>query len=174
MARATFLFKPDVLITAVQSAEIAQGREQRIREGESSAYRWDKQKIEDALGFTKMINKFETVATSLGAVTRYNNNRWENHNSAIGVPTQMALRLAALKNLRDSTMTQYSSTFEALMGLGSMTMKEARNAAIKSAEAVVNVQLKIIDEMYPSTYHTLVEKGLKAKLERDQSGLTFA
>lgn len=175
------LFKDSVILTPAQAARAYDARNgtpaeqlaarQVLQDEQSSAYAWDLKKIEDYLGFTEMLGKFETVAKALGAVTHINaTGRYENNASPAGVPAQMALRLAALQNLKTDTMTMYKNTFETMLAAGTK-LKDVRSAALQAAQAIVNTQLKIINTQYPETYTSMVEKGLHAKLKRDQSGL---
>jgi len=171
MSRANLLFKTSVVLTpqAVAGA-FGQNAVNQTLQGDSSAYRWNKQKVEDALGFTDMINSFETVATSLGAVVNYQNNTWVNDNSPVGVPAQMASRLAALKNLRDLSMSTYDNTFRSLLDAGT-TIKDAGKAALEAAQAITKTRLTIINKQFPESYESYVSKHLHAKLKQDTSGL---
>jgi len=172
MSCVNLLFKSSVVLTPTAvAAATGFGAANQTLEGESSAYRWNKQKVEDALGFTDMINSFETVATSLGAVViRANNGIWVNNNSAVGVPTQMASRLAALKNLRDLSMATYDSTFRSLLEAGT-TIKDAGKAALEASQAITKTRLTIINKQFPESYESYVSKHLHAKLKQDTSGL---
>jgi len=171
MSRADLLFKSSVILTPNAAARATGNNPQSAAlEGESSAYRWNKQKVEDALGFTDMINSFETVATSLGAVVNYQNNTWANNNSPVGVPAQMASRLAALKNLKDLAMSTYDNTFRSLLDAGT-TLKDASKAALEAAQAITKTCLTIINKQFPESYESYVSKHLHTKLKQDTSGL---
>jgi hypothetical protein len=168
MSQADYLFKSSVILTTAQMTAAIHA----TLENESSAYCWNKQKVEDTLGFTDIFNSFETIATSLGAVVDQGgpNNTWRNNNLAVGVPAQMTSHLAALKNLCDLAMQTYDTTFCSLESAGS-TIRDAGKAALEAAQAITKTRLTIINKQYPKSYKSYVNKHLHAKLKQDTSGL---